>query len=598
VGINALANTSASAQVSKAFVDMREAVETAKRDPNQSLEDTTLKQDILGELSRREAERPIRLANTMFDKLRAANHAFFLGFSPSYVLVNLTQVGALLWPELAKKHGFVKSAKTIAAVTPMAFKIMKATLDTGRELGAKRAADAIITEEALRRAGVPARTAEFLMHVQMSGRLDMGSAARELGRVAEGDMDSKTDLLLRYAAAGGYYSETFTRLIAALSALELSSPAPLTDKLYDYTNSTIDESMLQYATWNTARLMGKMGVAGPMSPVMFSFMNYQFQVIEKMVREMTNAFMGHASTAAEKTEARRFMGAHLTAMTVLAGSLGLPLASVLARVLEKTKDMFDDDDEPYDVKVAWRNFLAGIFGPEMGEILAHGAFRGLSIDIANRVGEQDLLPMSRLLTDRRKWEDKSKDWAMQALGSPVGMLANIVQGGSLIAEGRVLDGMKMAMPTAIKGPLEAYRMTTTGYTDASGNTLPMTPGASAILSQALGLTPAEKAEYTEARNAQQARKGDLVQAASALRRTLALAVERQDSEALRSGLAEAQRFDRANPAYAVLPSLGETLRRRARARATASSLSNPLGTNLRDIRGRTMTDYANFGRKE
>lgn len=591
IGVNALAGLSAAAKTTKAFTTMRAAVNEAKASATTTVADTATMQDVLGELTRREAETPLRTPNTFIDTVRAINHAFFLGASPSYVAINLTQLGVLLWPELSKRHGFVKSAKAIATATPAAFQIMAATMSMAKSLGPKRWADAIITEDALVKAGLPAETAAFVMRVVNTGAIDIGAPSRELGRVADGKLDSKTDTALRYAAAAGAYSETFTRLVAALSARELHGDKPGLDK---FVGTTITESMLNYSTANTARLMGRMGLAGKFSPVIFSFMQYQAQVTEKLYRELSVAFIDRAVSAEEKTAARRFLGYHLAAVVTLTGTLGMPAASVFARAAEGLKDLFDDDDEPWDAKAAWRNLLADMFGKDVGELIARGVPRMAGIDIATRAGEQDLLPFSRLLTDRRKWQDASKDWALQALGSPASMINNILQGIGKMSDGDVLAGMQQMMPVAIKGPLTAFRMAETGYTDNEGNVLPMSAGAGAILAQALGFTPAAKGEYNEARMAQTVRKGQLTQQASVLRRQLALAVEQQDRETFATLLGEAQAFDRSNPAYAVLPSLGGSLQRRARARAQARLTANPLGTNIRDRGAQQLTGYANF----
>jgi hypothetical protein len=67
--------------------------------------------NVIDELSRRERERPQWPESKLLDQLRAVNHAWFLGGSISYGLVNLTQLGATLLPELGARHGFVKTAQ-------------------------------------------------------------------------------------------------------------------------------------------------------------------------------------------------------------------------------------------------------------------------------------------------------------------------------------------------------------------------------------------------------------------------------------------------------------------------------------------------------
>jgi hypothetical protein len=562
VGVNSLANLSANAKLNDAFTQMRAAVFDAQVSGSRQHKDVDLLHSLLSEVQVREAQRPLRSGQNWIDDWRALNHAFFLGFSPSYVMVNTTQLGVLLWPELAKKHGFAKSAKAIAGVTATAFNIMRETLAAGTKLGPKRALDAVITEDVLRKAGgVDEDTASFLMKIIADGIIDIGSASRELGRVAEGGASEKFDTALRWGASFGLYSETFTRLVAALAARKLNGND------LGYAHQVVEQSMLNYSDWNTARKMGKLGFAGPMTKVMTAFMQYNAQVMEKLYREFHTAIVSKKATAAEKAEARRFLGAHAVAVTTLAGTLGLPFASVAALAVEKLVDLFDDDDEPFDATAAWRNFLAQLLGKDVAEVVARGAPRAAGFDLSQRAGEQSLMPFTQFLTDKRQWREASTEMALRSYGAPVSMLLNILQGGEKIGSGDVIGGLTTAAPMALKGPLQSYRMTTDGYVDAQGNKLPMTPRSTAILTQLIGLTPQAKAEYTEARSDQQARKTVLVERSKTLRNGIVDAVMANDRDKARELIREAQKFDAANPAFAVLSDIDGAVKRRARVQA-------------------------------
>lgn len=596
VGGRALANLYASAKMSEATKDMVQVAKDAQlgNDPKRA----QIIQNTVTELFKREAQRPMMVKNDYIDTAVAMNHAYFLGMSPSYVAVNLTQVGVLLWPELSKKHSFVKSAQAISRVTPLAFKILKKTMADGKAAGWKHFPDASITRQGLKEAGVNDKDANFVMRVVLSGLLDIGSQTREQARVIEGRSDSKTELALRWASAAGYYSEMFTRLIAALSARELhgeDGTVAGNEALHEYVTETVNQSMLQYETWNRARATGKMGLAGEFTPIMTSFMQYTFQVTEKLFRELHDAFKGE--TAAERKASRDFLMAHLAAMTALTGTLGMPMAAVFAAVFDKLKDGFGDpDDEPSNIQASFRNLMSDMLGKDAAEIVTRGLPRAIGIDVSQRAGEQNLLPyghmFARLLTDRRKWDDVAKEWALDTLGSPVSMISNIVKGGGQIATGNVWDGMQSIVPNAIKGPMKAYSLSDDGYVDGKGNKMPMSSGAWDVLTQAMGFTPSAKAEYSEARGVQQTLKGDMYRRASDIRKNLTSAIESGDMDAARQLYAEAMQFDQKNPGFRVLHGLKSTLASRAREREKARRSGTPLGI---DPQLADRTRFANFG---
>ena len=591
VGGRALANLYAAAKISKARQGMHTVANEARSDS-----DTTqamLKQNVVSEIFKRDAQRPLLDKNNFIDTWRAANHAYFLGMSPSYAVVNMTQIGVLLWPELAKRFGFINSAKAIGKVTPTAMKIMKAVIAEGGKLGWNNLPDASINREVLSRPELKLTQPQidFIMRVVNSGLIDIGSQSRELGRVVEGTTNSKTETALRWASALGYYSEMTSRLVAALSARELHGG--YSPEMHKYVDETVRQSMLQYETWNQSRATGKMGLAGQMTPVMTSFMQYTFQLTEKLYRELGTAFWTAGKTQGERVASRKFLAAHLAAVTTLAGSLGLPMASVFAKAFDTLSDFFGDDEEPSNIKAAYRDWLEFNLGKDVAEVVSRGVPRAMGYDISQRVGEQDILPFahmaSKLITDRGKWQDRAERWALQTMGSPVSMISNLVNGGGKIMEGDGMAGMIDIVPNAIKGPLKAYKLSTRGYVDSKGNAQPMDASTWEVLTQAMGFNPARKAEYAEMQGTQAARKGEMYRKTSLIRNEIARAIESGDAEAAREALLKAQRFDQNNPDFPVLPTISAVLASRARERAKARALGAPLGTSPE------MADVTGFG---
>lgn len=580
LGAEALAGVYASPKLSNALKEIRAQVDNAKVLGATDQKTRLTMQNTLFELLKRESNRTVMNRNSFFDAWRAVNHNYFLGLSPSFVLTQMVQLPQYLWPTLASKHGYVKSADAIRSVTPTAFRILRATMADGYKGSWKQALDATINSDVLDKAKVSASDKEFILKMANSGLLDMGSQSRELGRVVEGRRDTGFDVSMRVASSFGFYSEMVGRLISALAAKKLyTGPA---DGLENYARGMVSRSMFEFSNWNTSRLMSRHGPLGAFTPVATAFMSYTQQVLETLTREIHNAYVNKAATPTQKSEARRFLAAHMAAMAFFAGSLGMPGASMVATVINKMADLFrDKDEEPFDVRLAYQHFLATVFGQGVGAVLSKGVPRAIGFDISSRTGEQDILPFSRLLSDRRQWKDAFPDYISSLGGSPVSMVGNLIGGATAIGNGDLINGAKQFMPQAIKGGIEAYRMTTRGYEDAQGRLLPMEPGALDIMYQLLGLMPGDRANYDELSRDYQANKGQMMSRAGRYRKWLAQAIEDGDTEKASGLIADIKRFDQMNPAYAVLPNIGQVVASRARARAQAGAFNTPVGVPAR-----------------
>lgn len=596
VGSTSLANVATQPKFNRAYVEMRSQANEALNASNDM--DPDLAADLLTEVKTRDATQPVRQTTDTFDKMRAFSHAYFLGLSPAYGMINMTQLGVTALPELAKQHGYSKSFHGMRRASAKAFAILKAAVGEASQLGPKNWADVSITESVLKKAGLDDKTANFVRHMLATGTIDIGTSARALGQVARDGTGSKLDTALKYASAIGLYTETFSRLVAALAAHDLHGGT--VEETAKYATGVVSNAMFDYQNWNTARQLGKQGFAGPITPLLTQFMSYSVQVTEKLYSEAADAIgRPRAGETPEQTKvraaaARRFLAGHLTAVTALAGTLGLPFAAVFASVLGRTVDALDDDDEPFDATAAWRGFLASVLGKDVAEVVARGLPRAIGLDISARAGEQNLLPFTELLTDRRGWREAIESNAGRSIGAAPSMFLNVLEGGEKISQGDVMGGLKAMLPVAFKGPTEAYRMTQDGYVDSRGAKLPMTPQASAYLVQLLGFTPSEKAEYSEARGAQQARKGEISRQAAVLRSGIVRAMMSGDQERARELVTQAAKFDQDNPAFAVIPSLSGSIERQVQAQGRARALRSPLGVSMQDIAGQQLTSYANI----
>ena len=607
VGSINIANAASAPKFNKAFTNMKaqynDALVANRKDADGNLlpaGDPFTVQDVTSELKLRDAKNPVDETSDTFDKMRAYAHSYFLGFSPAYALINTTQLGVTALPELAKKHGYSASFHAMRRASAQAFAIVKAAGAEASKLGPKHWGDVAITESVLKNAGLGEKDRDFMRHMLATGTIDIGSMARSLGQVADNKgVGGKTDTYLKWSSALGLYTETFSRLVTALAARELhGGHGP---EAQAYAAKTVSESMFDYQNWNTARQLGKKGFLGPVTPLLTQFMSYQAQITEKLYSEALDAFAkprpGESAAAAKerKTEARRFLLGHLSAVTALAGTMGLPFVTVFAAVIERLVDAVDDDDEPFDATAAYRNFLSSVLGKDVGEVLARGAPRAVGFDISNRAGEQNLLPFSEFLADRRSWKDAVANTAGRSLGAVPSMLQNVLEGGSQLANGDVTGGLKTMLPVAYKSPIEAYRMSEEGYIDSKGNKLPMSPTAASYVWQLLGFSPSAKAEYGEARGDQASRRGEVTRQANMLRQNIVRSLRQGDADGARELIGEAIKFDADNPAFAVIPSISASLERQSKAAAQSNALGTPTGVSVKDVAGRRLTEYANAG---
>lgn len=607
VGSINIANVASAPKFNKAFTNLKAQYNDALVANRQGADGELLApadpftvQDVTAELKMRDARNPINDTTDNFDKLRGYAHSYFLGFSPAYGMVNMTQLGVTALPELAKKHGYSKSFHAMRAASKDALAIVKAAGSEAAKLGWKHWGDVAITDSVLRQSGLSNETRDFLQHMLATGTIDIGSMARSLGQVADNKgVGGATETYLRLSSAIGLYTETFSRLVTALAAQRLHGGYG--PEARAYAAKTVSESMFDYQNWNTARQLGKKGFLGPVTPLVTQFMSYSTQVTEKLYSEVVDAFAAprpgeSAETAkARKQEARRFILGHLAAVTALSGTLGLPFMTVFATAIERMVDGLDDDEEPFDITASYRNFLAEVFGKDVAEVIARGAPRAFGVDVSGRVGEQNLLPFSEFLADRRSWKEALANSTGRSAGASISMLTNIADGGAQIADGDLLGGLKSVLPIALKGPTEVYRMTNEGYVDTKGNRLPMSPTASSYVWQLLGFSPSAKAEYSEARADQASRRGEITRQAGMLRQGITRALISGDRETARDLIDEAIKFDNDNPAFAVIPSLASSLARQQQTQAQSLATNTPVGVSMRDVAGQQATQYANFG---
>ena len=575
---NSLSRAAMHGEVSDAMTQMDDEVQQAKLGTDSAK--TLAMQDVAAEVIQRERQSGYKVDTTAIDRLRGINHVFHLGYSLQYVIEQLSQVPMLLHPELGKTHGFVNSAKVIARVTPMAFKIMAAIARGGRGL------DAVITSEALAKGGIDAKTAKFMMEITNLSGLDLSSFTREYGVAARGGEESKFSKAIHMGNVTAIYAETFGRVLAALAARELHGA----DKAghVEYAKQVLDQSMMSWQPWNTSRWTGKHGVAGQMSPLMFSFMGYQTQMLEKLYREV-HAITGGA-TPQEQAASRKFLAMHLGAVTTIAGTLGVPFMGAFAGAASKLANFLTGKDD-YDVENSYREFLEHTFGKDIGRMVAKGPLSSLGLDFSE-LGDQNLLPMTNFLTDRRKMEDRIEAWAKDAMGSPFGTAANVGLGLRDIGNGLPMQGFAKMMPTALKGPLDAYRVAQYGYEDKTGTKKPVDADVRDVLARVAGFHTTSEAEYNDMARTSAGLNETRTEREQAIKQRLLLAASHNDPEGYQAAVQDATQFGRDHPLFQPMATFGSARSKQLAEQARARAFGMPLSKSSKaDIEQRPLLSW-------
>jgi len=534
---------------------------------------------------------------------RAFNHNYYLAMNPGYMLTQITQVWTNAMPELTKLGASNRqAARLLVQAAPLAAKIVGAAIRAAKAKGLGSAWDGTLSSEVLATVQLspdPAKDQElkdFIMYMVNTGSIDIGSQTRQLGQAAENQTDSKFDTTMRFASSASYYLEMATRLTGTLAARELAvAQGKDLSAQQDAAYTLVDEAFFNYTEGNRARAIGRGGFAKEGTPLLTAFMTFPMLMTEKYTREIGAALGADSANPEERAAAQRWLKTHLAVMGVLAGGLGMPFVAIVAGVIDRLADLLGDDEEPFNVRANFRNFLADTFGEDVGEVLARGLPRAVGFDISSRVGAAEIVPFSQLISDRRPFSEAITAQTERAFGSALGIASDGWTGVGHILRGDILEGLRTGAPLAIRNPANALKMTTDGFTDSRGTLLPLTPTASDILYQMIGLTPAQRAEYSEANFAQAVRRGRVTRTATRIRKRIQIAVANGNRDALREAFQDAMEFDQnVDPSYAILPNIMRSVNQSSDRQSLARALDAPLGVRANDLGGQQLTRFMNL----
>lgn len=490
----------------------------AKQSENEAY-DSVKAQQVVDEMVKRHESMMNPDSNPLSTALTSLGFVFHLGLSPASALVNLSQTALVAYPVMGAKWGFGKASAALLVASKQAASNKNDISSTLNE-DERRAYD-----EAVRR-----------------GVIDV-TMAHDLAGIAQGEdakVSSALKPVVKYASFLFHHAEKFNRQVTFVAAYRLAREAGTAhDKSFDEAVKATYDGHFDYSASNRPRLM-----QGNVARVVFLFKQYSQNMIYTLTRNAQQAIK--AETPEGRAEARKALSGLLVSHAMAAGVFGLPVVGML---FSAASLIGGDDDEPWDAKVALQNMLADSMGPKAAEVFAHGLSRLTPWDISGRVGLDKLLLPD--VQEGLEGTRAAESWLAQAVGPVAGIGINMAKGLSEMGKGEYQRGLESMLPTALRGPVKAWRYSTEGNVDKSGVAINDEVSTAGVWGQALGFSPSEtrlaqegKSAIYSADKAIQTRRSNLV-------RQFSLASMAKDVE----GQADARKaivgFNKKNPKAAI-----------------------------------------------
>jgi len=308
---------------------------------------------------------------------------------------------------------------------------------------------------------------------------EVGQTADPSGNLASRALDRADRMANQVGAAVEGNNRAVTLLAAARLELKKNGGNAEAAKAYAYKMAV--ETMGDYSAWNASPIFNS--GAGKMVLQFKKFAQKSYYMLGK---SMVGAIHG------DKEAAKQFVGLMMT-HALVAGALGLPGLEPFKVAMMVSNAFGISGYDPGDFDNDVRHLAARVFGAKGGEMASHGIFRGLGVEVSNRLGWDNLLtygnPKSNKPNDVKAWL-----WDTLA-GAPAGYLLDQIKTAQSLMKGDVAGAIATA------SPIRAVSDLAKAYSGAAGPKLgktgieqhkALTPYQTGV--RALGFTPAVTAE--------------------------------------------------------------------------------------------------------
>ena len=483
-------------------------------------------------------------------------------FSPSYTMVNLTQVPLVAAPYLNARYGrramgeLMKSYRGVAAAggaelarvrlgakgAPVnALDAMMNQLDQGERQAIETLADRGIID------------ATFMQELYKTSR-GIGENA-VWGKVMDlaRTMPQVAEVLNRIVVARAAYNLEMQRSKNQTKAEEAASEAVLQTQ-FDYT----DQNKPRYFK------------AFPGARAIMMFKMYAQGMYALLGSSAVQSFKG--KTKEQRAQARKTLAGLIASHSLAGGVLGGVFMEPVRALISAAQYLFEDDDDPWDLDNEVTQAIYDMTGSAAAtELITRGVPRVAGIDLFGRVGLNNMAFMGG--RDARSYQEAYQNAIVAAGGPVVAAGGNVARGIDYLNRGEVRRGIEAISPKLVRDALKTWRIADEGMLDYNGNVISGKQNFSTgdYISQGLGITPAQMARTYEARTAQKGRETKLRDR----RKKLMMQWRRKDPKERAAFFRSAiMSFNRKNPEFRIMPgqllrSISEQRRREVQTRAGA-----------------------------
>ena len=509
---------------------------------------------VAAQRQRLEYEIGMTTANPIVTFLTGVNYGATMGFRVATAVTQILQVPQLLVPVLMKQRGvgFVDAYKAVGRATSPAFEIMRAAIaDAVENRTAQQWFDAPVSTKVIERANISDTLKRFMILYMNTHGAGNNSLARELGHLYNehevgGSWKTAVGTAQKMGTSLVYYAETFSRVLAALSAYEAyqgdKTSAEGLRKVRDYAGFVNADAMYSYSQSNVSQLMSRAGPMGQMAPMAGALLRFRTIFFEQFIRESARALgMDQYASPEQQQAARRFMTGYLSTTIILTGMLGLPFVNAMAPGWDRLMDELEPEKRPHDIRASFIQFIGDMMGTSFDDQTAAQITRTLiegvpataGVPLQSRIGAQDTFPFTDTVWDNPKpFKDKIWDALKTFFGIPTETLIDMADGVAKIANGDTEAGVKQIARSPAKDIIAVWRMMEDGkFRDAQGKVLPIEDATTQdIFQRLLGFSSTKEAEYQLERAAVDRREKPLQQEAARIVNAMALARQNNDWE--------------------------------------------------------------------